>query len=339
MIVSIYSREAIEEIIRRGDFPENTAVISYYDPELNHIDKKYSHVDYSNVCDNVFYCELDDLDLDYMPEKGYTYETFFPDVDDLAEFIYEAYQNGKDIICQCEYGQSRSAATAAAIKEFFYHNGIDIFTDYRYYPNQVVYHKVFNALGNLKTQIETAKDYEAAESNADKEPVILNLHGYNGTPENSAYSALKANGYNNITAPEIDYEAESPEELLERLRGIIAEKKPDVLVGTSLGGFFASVLSAEFHLPVILVNPFLQPFLTFPEYINGYIKVFGTISEINKEQVCCIVGEDDELLGDHQFTKDLFDNSYFRSVPGGKHSGATLPLKEYFSDIIESLLK
>ena len=149
MNVTVYSREAIEELIRKGEFPENTAVISYYDPELNHIDKDYTHVDYSNVCNDVFYCELDDLDLDYLPEKGYTYESFFPNVDDLAKFIYEAYKSGKDIICQCEYGQSRSAATAAAIKEFFFHNGIDFFTDYRYYPNQVVYHKVFDALENL----------------------------------------------------------------------------------------------------------------------------------------------------------------------------------------------
>ena len=157
MTVSVYSREAIESVIADGKFPKNTAVISFCDPALKHIDKDYTHVDYSNVCNDVFYCELDDLDLDYLPEKGYTYESFFPNANDLAEFIYEAYQSGKDIICQCEYGQSRSAATAAAIKEFFFHNGIDIFTDYRYYPNQVVYHKVFDALGNLKVQLECPK--------------------------------------------------------------------------------------------------------------------------------------------------------------------------------------
>ena len=30
--------------------------------------------------------------------------------------------------------------------EHFYKNGISVFADYRYYPNQVVYHKVFDAL-------------------------------------------------------------------------------------------------------------------------------------------------------------------------------------------------
>ena len=48
-----------------------------------------------------------------------TYETYFPEVEELADFIYMAIEQGMDIICQCEYGQSRSAACAAAIKEHF----------------------------------------------------------------------------------------------------------------------------------------------------------------------------------------------------------------------------
>ena len=61
MRVSVYSRKAIESIIADGKFPENTAVISFCDPELKHIDKDYSRVDYSSACDDVFYCEVDDL--------------------------------------------------------------------------------------------------------------------------------------------------------------------------------------------------------------------------------------------------------------------------------------
>ena len=45
MRVSVYSRKAIESIIADGKFPENTAVISFCDPELKHIDKDYSRVD------------------------------------------------------------------------------------------------------------------------------------------------------------------------------------------------------------------------------------------------------------------------------------------------------
>ena len=143
MRVSVYSREAIESVIADGKFSENTAVISFYDPAIKRIDEDYSHVDYSNVCNTVFYSELDDLDLDVLRRKGYTYDSYFPEAPDIAAFIYHAYNRDMDIICQCEYGQSRSAATAAAILEHFYHNGISIFSNYDYYPNQVVYYPLF----------------------------------------------------------------------------------------------------------------------------------------------------------------------------------------------------
>lgn len=150
MKVSIYSRKEIKEIIKSKEFPDNTAVISYYDPAIKRIDKDYTHVDYDGVCENVFYSELDDLDLEVIKRKGLTYNTYFPEADEMAEFIYNAYNNGMDIICQCEYGQSRSAGTAAAIMEHFYKSGIWIFADYRRYPNQVVFHKVFDALENYR---------------------------------------------------------------------------------------------------------------------------------------------------------------------------------------------
>ncbi len=115
MKVTVYSREEIENIITNGNFPSNTAVVSFCDPELKHSDKNYTCVDYSSVCSDVFYCEVDDLDLDYLPEKGYTYDSYFPEAAELSEFINKAYRDSKDIICQCEYGQSRSAGCAAAI--------------------------------------------------------------------------------------------------------------------------------------------------------------------------------------------------------------------------------
>ena len=162
MKISVYSREKIEHIIAEGKFPNNTAVISFCDPELKHIDKHYSRVDYSSVCSDVFYCEVDDLDLDYLPEKGYTYETYFPEADDLAKFIVKAVNENKNIICQCEYGQSRSAGCAAAIKEYFYKDGISVFVDYNYYPNQVVFHKVYDAL--VKINFAYCNTYNSSKS-------------------------------------------------------------------------------------------------------------------------------------------------------------------------------
>ncbi|MCR5743191.1 MAG: hypothetical protein K6F92_05665 [Lachnospiraceae bacterium] len=152
MKVFVYSREAIELIISQGEFPKNTAVISFSDPELRLIDKNYAPVDYSRVGCEVFYCDVDDYDLDSLEEEGFTYDSFFPEAASLAKYINRCFLEGKDIICQCEYGQSRSAGCAAAILEHYYRRGIDIFTSYDYFPNLVIYHKVFNALMSSESQ-------------------------------------------------------------------------------------------------------------------------------------------------------------------------------------------
>ncbi|MBD5142839.1 MAG: hypothetical protein K2K06_06540 [Oscillospiraceae bacterium] len=149
MNVDIYAKEEMQKIIA-NQFPKNTVVISFYDKRKS---KNYSYINYDSVCQDVFYCEIDDLDLKVLEYYGYTYDTYFPEADKLAEFIYHAYQNHKNIICQCDYGQSRSAGCASAILEHFYHTGISVFADYRRSPNQVVYHKVFDALEKYKKNI------------------------------------------------------------------------------------------------------------------------------------------------------------------------------------------
>ena len=138
MCVQIYSREQIEQLIAKGDFPQKTAVISFCNCGTVPRDR----VNYSRVCNRIMYIELDDLDFQDLDD----YDEFFPEAQETAEFIVDAYTDGMNIICQCEYGQSRSAGCAAAIMEHFYRTGINIFKDYNYYPNQVIYNKIYDAL-------------------------------------------------------------------------------------------------------------------------------------------------------------------------------------------------
>ncbi len=151
MQVTIFSRKDMEAAIIKG-LPSNTAIISFCDPPGVHTGSNCDPVDFSGVSNPVFQTSIHDLDLDVLSMYGLTYDTYFPEADDLAKFIYHAREDGMDIICQCEYGQSRSAGCAAAILEHFYKTGISIFADYRYYPNQVVYHKVMDALEKYKKQ-------------------------------------------------------------------------------------------------------------------------------------------------------------------------------------------
>ena len=51
-----------------------------------------------------------------------------------------------------------AAACAAAIREHFYGDGIEIFADYRYYPNQLVYNKLKAALDAEKLRREHGRE-------------------------------------------------------------------------------------------------------------------------------------------------------------------------------------
>ena len=150
MKVEICSRQAMEELLK-GKFPRNTAVISFSDPKGSF--GAHSPIKFGDKAEHVFNVAIHDIDLSVLPEFGLTYETYFPEADSLAKFIIDMKNAEMDIICQCEYGESRSSGCAAAILEYFYGTGISIFTDYRYYPNQVVYHKVYDALKKAEKNI------------------------------------------------------------------------------------------------------------------------------------------------------------------------------------------
>lgn len=147
MQVEIYSRKAMEELLQKG-IPKNTAVISFYSPPKGtvHIEP----LDYGNKVSRLFQAGVHDIDIEILEDYGLTFDTYFPEANELAKFIYSAKNDNLNIICQCEYGQSRSAACAAAILEHFYKSGISIFADYRYYPNQLIFNKVLNALNQFE---------------------------------------------------------------------------------------------------------------------------------------------------------------------------------------------
>ena len=158
MKVDIFSREAVWNLIE-GTFPEKTAAISFYSPQTGRR-SDYAPVDYQGKAERIFHVCAHDVDIDALPRFGLTYESYMPEAGELAEFIRRAVGDGLDIICQCDYGQSRSAACAAAILEYYERSGIEIFADYRYYPNQMVFNKILGALRAAEDEEKAADEKE-----------------------------------------------------------------------------------------------------------------------------------------------------------------------------------
>lgn len=64
----------------------------------------------------------------------------------ITDFYFSVKDKAEFLICQCEYGQSRSAALAAAFIEYESHSGIEIFADDKYVPNKSVFRKMYTLL-------------------------------------------------------------------------------------------------------------------------------------------------------------------------------------------------
>lgn len=165
---------------------------------------------------------------------------------------------------------------------------------------------------------------------------IFNLHGYHGSPQNAACGVLSEMGHD-IVSPSVDYDSFKPEYIAQELSAMIMESQPDMIVGTSLGGFFALYLAIRHGLPVVLVNPCLMPFLHLPRLgyegdIREFVEMFSSFTRIDQNSTRAVIGGCDEVIDTHDFTKKLIWNCTV--VPEGMHSGATLDLRTFFESVI-----
>lgn len=150
MDIRIMGRERLE-MISLFPFPPETAVISITDHDAPPVQLK-------NRPQHLLRLSFDDVDLaclniDVDRRKTSEEELIAKyhlcttaHAEKIAKFYQSVSSSVGLLICQCEFGQSRSAAVAAAIAEFHMRSGIDIFADQRYFPNKRVYHLTIDAL-------------------------------------------------------------------------------------------------------------------------------------------------------------------------------------------------
>lgn len=138
--IIIFSRKQIEKLAQ-SSFQPKTALISVRDSDTEAPKLKYKPL-------WILQLVFDDISSDEIEDyKGKEYTLFDEDMaEKIADFVTVHKEKAEMIICQCEYGQSRSAAIAAALAEFFYKSGVEIYADDRYYPNKLVFRLTLKAL-------------------------------------------------------------------------------------------------------------------------------------------------------------------------------------------------
>lgn len=104
---------------------------------------------------------------------------------------------------------------------------------------------------------------------------IIYLHGFNSDGNGSTATKLKEVYGKLLLTPSYDYA--NPDKAYKTINKFLIENATinTVLVGTSLGGFWANKFAQKFGLPVVLVNPALNPAETTKQFI-GENKNFST---------------------------------------------------------------
>tara|TARA_R110000751_G_scaffold130542_3_gene232535 strand:- start:111 stop:596 length:486 start_codon:yes stop_codon:yes gene_type:complete len=127
---------------------------------------------------------------------------------------------------------------------------------------------------------------------------IIYLHGLGSDQGGDKVSFLSDNGY--VFAPEMDYQQNENifPELLEEIK--TEHLPPDLIIGSSMGGYFAYVLASHFeNTPVLLFNPAFHSRSINPNNIyKGPHEVKGVIA----------LGDEDNVVPPKKTIKFLTDN-------------------------------
>jgi len=127
---------------------------------------------------------------------------------------------------------------------------------------------------------------------------ILYLHGLESKQGGDKVSYLSSKHY--VLAPALNYYSQGMEEVLLQL---FESEKPDFIIGSSMGGYTANLLSAKFNIPAILLNPALiNPPLRF--------KALESNSVISKALHLVVLGQQDEVIPYKQTQNYLLEHGF-----------------------------
>lgn len=121
-------------------------------------------------------------------------------------------------------------------------------------------------------------------------PYVLYLHGFLSSPQ--SLKAKQAFTYCQQHGIDIDIPAltEGPAAtiaaLRERLEAGIARTGGAVLIGSSLGGYYATYLANHYGLRAALINPVVRPYLLLRDYLGEQRNYHtGAVHEVTQEQM------------------------------------------------------
>jgi len=174
-----------------------------------------------------------------------------------------------------------------------------------------------------------------------KKTHLLYLHGFNSSPNSLKAQQTKRyfvqqHPQVNVICPQLNT---SPNAVVKQIESIISTYPQDnwLLMGSSLGGYFATYLAEKYLLPAVLINPAVKPYELMEDYIGEQINPYtGECYQVNasfitdlkaldqkhlsrKNNYFVMVQTGDEVL-DYQQAVEKYKNKQLCVQQGGDHS-------------------
>ena len=171
--------------------------------------------------------------------------------------------------------------------------------------------------------------------------MLLYLHGFNSSPQSKKAVETQRWMVKNTSATKFICPQLSPyaSDVMNELRQIVEAylPRPIFLVGSSMGGFFATCLAEQYNLPAVLINPAVNPgsglhswlgenknFVTGerwvfePEHIEEYVRLHPEKIE-RKQNYKLLLQTGDEIL-DYRLAQHRYQGCHIETEDGGDHS-------------------
>jgi len=178
---------------------------------------------------------------------------------------------------------------------------------------------------------------------------ILILHGFGSCSDSKKILKLKNHfTQHTIIAPDLSY---SPLIAITQIENILKKTKIDMIIGSSLGGFYATYMAELYALKAILINPATQPHITLQkdvgrfknfctgesfDFLVSYLEDLHTISKnpLYGKYLVLLQSEDEVL--DYKLAQELYQKHKVVVEFGGTHQFENI--EEYFS-LIEAFIR
>ena len=169
---------------------------------------------------------------------------------------------------------------------------------------------------------------------------IIYLHGFNSSAESKKSkildSYLEKEKLINLESPNLN---NSPKKAISQIEKIIRQSSSRVcLIGSSLGGLYATFVADKYNLKSVTINPVVTNHISGMRDLVGSHKNFHSeeeyeftlkdyldLQKLGLEKLkkplnhFCLIKMSDEVL-DHNMTFAFFSKSYVLSEKGGNHS-------------------